>query len=131
MKQNCWLNPKESNNQKNQNTLIILIIWLISDDAFKKNQDVCISSQLIKESKYQTLWFFDFFDFLLIFDLKVQPKKEIELLTICEHNDEFPQIFVSSTLTLVEVGCMYTISINQRNQKNQNLWFLWFFWFFD
>ena len=53
--------------------------------------------------------------------VKVQPKQEIELLTICEHNDEFPQIFVSSTLTLVEVGCMYTISINQRNQKNQNL----------
>ena len=67
--------------------------------------------------------FFDFFDFLIIFDLKVQPKQEVELLTICEHNDKFPQIFVSSTLTLVEVGCMYTISINQKNQKNQNLRF--------
>ena len=72
-----------------------------------------LNNEIIKKIKL--------FDFLLIFDLKVQPKQEIELLTIFEHNDEFPQISVSSTLTLVEVGCMYTISINQRNQKNQNL----------
>jgi len=81
-----------------------------------------LNNQIIKRIKlFDFLLFFYFFYFLIIFDLKVQPRQEVESLTICEHNDKFPEIFVSSTLTLLEVGCMYTISINQRNQKNQNL----------
>ena len=31
---------EKSNNQKNQNSLIILIIWLISDDACKKTNQL-------------------------------------------------------------------------------------------
>ena len=35
---------EKSNNQKNQNTLIILIIWLVSDDARKKTNQLITNS---------------------------------------------------------------------------------------
>ena len=44
-------------------------------------------------------------------------KKGNRFITICVHNDYLTEMFLSCTLTFVEVGCMYIISINQRIKK--------------
>ena len=83
-------------------------------------------------------WFFWFFDFLIFFlfyftlnfSFLIPAQTGNRIISICVHNDKLPVIFVSRTLTVIEVGCMQNFWINQRLEKNQILWFFWLFDYF-
>ena len=66
--------------------ILFHVIARIKKSKDNKNQmQRRLNNEIIKKIKlFDFPWFFYF---LLIFDLKVQPKQEIEFLTICEHND--------------------------------------------
>ena len=120
-----------------------LIVWLISSHRkarqvavliFKLRQgasiranvgrSVGLSVEKIKKSKNQILWLFLIIWLILGFG-------GVGRGGLGVHNDYLPEMFFSWTLTFVEVGCMYIISINQRIKRIKLFDFFDFFDFLN
>ena len=68
-----------------------------------------------KQSNYFDFQFLN--SFTLDFSFSIPAQTENRIFIICVHNDKLLVIFVSRSLTIIEVGCLHNSPINQRLKK--------------